>query len=187
MAYTAFDRLVAWLRFRAALAHVHPQARVCDIGCGLGARFLQFARSRVRFGVGIDYQVLEPADGTAMVRGEITQGMPFRSDQFDHAAMLAVLEHLSRPQPLLAEVFRILAPGGSLIMTWPAAVDRMLNLLHGAGLVSKEMESEKHQARIPLPELLSMLGDIGFTNCQHRTFELGLNNLLVCYKPRMSA
>src|SRR5208337_3485662 len=164
MAYTVFDRLVAWFRFRAALPHICPGALVCDIGCGLGARFLRSASSRISFGIGIDYQFPGPAPtGAALVRGNIAQGMPFRSNQFDHAVMLAVLEHLQDPTPLLAEVFRILAPGGSLIMSWPSStVDPLLNLLHRVGWVSAEMESDKHQERIPLDELASALNDIGF-------------------------
>jgi SAM-dependent methyltransferase len=185
MAYTTFDRVVAWFRFRAALPHIRCGALVCDIGCGLGARFLQSASSRISFGVGIDYQVQAPPPaGAALVCGNIAQGIPFRSNQFDHAVMLAVLEHLQEPIPLLAEVFRILAPGGSLIMTWPhAAIDPLLNLLYRVGWVSREMESGEHQERIPLTELLSALSEIGFTRCRHQRFEFGLNNLLVADKP----
>ncbi len=184
MSYTAFERLVASYRVRAVLPHMRPRSRVCDIGCGLGARFLYFARAKISFGVGIDDQVSMPAmQGAAIVRGDITQGMPFRSGQFDHAMLLAVLEHLSHPGPLFTEIFRILAPGGSLIMTWPTdVVDPLLHVLRGVRLVSKEMESERHQVRTPLPVLLSMLSEIGFTMCWHQRFELGLNNLLVCYK-----
>jgi SAM-dependent methyltransferase len=182
--YTAFDRAVAWFRFRAAIPHVRPQSRVCDIGCGLGARFLYGAQSRIGFGVGIDDQVLAAPTGICVVRGDITQGLPFRAEQFDHAIMLAVLEHLANPEPLLCDIYRILAPGGSLIMTWPQALlDPALHLLHAAGLISKEMESDEHQDRVPVSELLSILAGIGFTDPQHRRFEFGLNNLLVCHKP----
>lgn len=185
MGYTAFDRFVAWCRFRKALPHVRPLARVCDIGCGLDARFLHYARERIGFGVGIDEKIAAAAStGRPLIRGDITQGLPFGNGCFDHAILLAVLEHLNQPRSLLAEIFRILTPGGSLIMTWPAAaIDPLLHILHRVGFVSKEMESQEHQARIPLPLLRSMLGEIGFTGSRHRTFEFGLNNLLVCTKP----
>lgn len=185
MAYTAFDRFVAWCRFRAALPYVRPQTQVCDIGCGLDARFLHHARSKVTFGVGIDDQV-RPCSDRTLVRGNISQGLPFRTGSFDHATLLAVLEHLPEPKPVLAEIYRVLKPGGSVIMTWPAGViDPLLHVLHRVGLVSHEMESEEHQARMPLTSLVSALGAIGFVDFKHRTFELGLNNLLVCYKPEV--
>ena len=31
-------------------------------------------------------------------------------------------------------------------------------------------------------EVISMLEEVGFTHAQHRKFEFGLNNLVVCYK-----
>jgi len=97
--------------------------------------------------------------------------------------MLAVFEHLQRPQALLREACRILTPGGSLIMTWPAAlVDPILNVLHGLHLISDEMESDEHQKRIPVSEVKLMLKRAGFSETCHRTFELGLNNLMVATK-----
>jgi hypothetical protein len=77
-------------------------------------------------------------------------------------------------------VYRILAPGGSLILTWPSSmVDPILNVLHGLRLVSDEMESDEHQKRIPAETLEHMLRRIGFQEFLHKRFELGLNNLMV--------
>ena len=98
--------------------------------------------------------------------------------------MLAVLEHLAEPETVLREAHRILAPGGSLVMTWPnSVVDPLLHLLHRIGLVSDEMESDEHKPRLPLAKLQSLLCQIGFVRFEHRTFEWGLNNLMVAHKP----
>ena len=94
--------------------------------------------------------------------------------------MLAVLEHLRQPESVLCEAYRILSPGGSLIMTWPSEmVDPILKVLHGLGLVSDEMESDEHQKRIPVEALRRMLQAIGFRELVHRRFEFGLNHLMV--------
>ena len=94
--------------------------------------------------------------------------------------MLAVFEHLVQPELVLREAFRILVAGGSLIMTWPAAmVDPILNVLHTLHLVSDEMESDEHQKRIPVNALRTMLQRIGFQKFIHERFEFGLNNLMV--------
>jgi ubiquinone/menaquinone biosynthesis C-methylase UbiE len=185
MAYTAFDRFVAWCRFRAAISHVRRHSRVCDVGCGIDAAFLRYAWPRIDRGVGIDYQPFSrrQKDCPALVQCDISRGIPLANETFDHAVMLAVLEHIQDPRPILTELFRILAPGGSLIMTWPQPiVDPILNLLHRAGAVSGEMESDKHQPRIPVDSLTAMLREIGFRDFKHKKFELGMNNLLVAWK-----
>jgi 2-polyprenyl-3-methyl-5-hydroxy-6-metoxy-1,4-benzoquinol methylase len=97
--------------------------------------------------------------------------------------MLAVLEHLSDPRPVLSEIFRILKPKGSLVLSWPSeSVDAILVATRALGLTSREMESEEHVARLPVKTLQIMLREIGFGSFIHQRFELGLNNLLVAYK-----
>jgi hypothetical protein len=65
-------------------------------------------------------------------------------------------------------------------MTWPSsAVDPILAVLRGTGLVSSEMESDQHQKRIPVEALEATLRRIGFREFIHKRFELGLNNLMV--------
>ena len=182
MAYTGVDRFIARLRFRAAYPHIRQGSRVCDLGCGLEAAFLNYAGERIAFGVGVDDQVENGAGGRFQrVHANIcAPPLPLQSGRFDHVMMLAVLEHLPQPEPVLREAHRILAPGGSLILTWPSAmVDPILNVLHGLRLVSDEMESDEHQRRIPVSVLRQMLARIGFKAFLHRRFEFGLNHLLV--------
>ena len=181
MPYTGVDHFIARLRFRAAYPYVTKGSRVCDLGCGLEAAFLDYAADRIASGIGIDDQVENGEHGKwQRLRADILAPLPLPSQEFDHVVMLAVLEHLPQPEPVLREAHRILKPGGSLILTWPSGVvDPILNALHRLRLVSNEMESDQHQQRIPIQRLRSMLQHIGFNNFLHRRFELGLNNLLV--------
>jgi SAM-dependent methyltransferase len=181
MSYTGLDQFIARQRFRAAYPHIRKGARVCDLGCGLDAAFLDFAAERITHGVGLDDQVRDGAVGRwQRVRADIRAALPLESAQFDHVVMLAVLEHLAEPEPVLREAYRILAPGGSLILTWPSAmVDPILDVLHQLRLVSDEMESDQHQKRMSAAGVQQMLYRIGFRNFIHRRFEFGLNNLMV--------
>lgn len=184
MAYTRIDRFIATMRFRAAYPHIRKGCRVCDLGCGLEAAFLDYAAERIAFGSGVDDQLDESGHGRwQRVRMDVRSPLPFPAGHFDHVVMLAVLEHLTEPEPVLREAHRVLAPEGSLIMTWPAsAVDPILGVLRRLHLISDEMESEEHQKRIPVKKLQEMLEKIGFRKFVHTRFEIGLNNLLVATK-----
>jgi SAM-dependent methyltransferase len=183
MAYTAFDRFVAWCRFRAAARHVGTGSLVCDIGSGEGAPFLRHLRGRAG-GVALDeYPGRAPAPGVWTLKADITRTLPLHPDRFDHVTMLAVLEHLEAPRGVLEEAHRVLRPGGTLIMTWPSsAVDPLLEVLTRVGLVHAELGFDQHQPRIPRRRLRAMLEDIGFAPIVMGTFELGLNNWLVAHK-----
>ena len=182
---TGFDRWVASLRHAAALAHLRPGARVCDVGCGVDALFLETLAGRAQRLVGVDYQrVTTRHAGVAFVQADLERFLPLVDASFDHVTMLAVIEHLPRPEAALAEAFRILAPGGSLILTWPSAlVDPMLAVLFRLGIVSPEMESSHHQPRRKVKAWVGLLASMGFEDIRHRTFELGLNHLMVARKP----
>ena len=154
------------------------------MGCGLEAAFLDFAADRIAKGVGLDDQVADDAQGRwRRVRADLQSPLPFADGEFDHVVMLAVLEHLKDPEKVLLEAFRVIAPGGSLIMTWPSSlVDPLLSVLHKLRLVSDEMESSEHQKRIPPDTLQRMLRRIGFQRFVHRRFEFGLNHVMAAFR-----
>ena len=184
MSYTWVDRLAARRRFRAAYRFIKREAKVCDLGCGLEAAFLDYAADRIVKGVGLDDQIVDGVEGRwRRVRADLQSPLPFADGAFDQVVMLAVLEHLTDPQKVLVEAFRVIAPGGSLIMTWPSSmVDPILTVLHKLRLVSDEMESDEHQKRIPLDTLQQMLERIGFQRFVHRRFEFGLNNVMAAFR-----
>ena len=184
MPYTGIDHLIARMRFRAAYPHIRAGSRVCDLGCGLETAFLDYASKNIAVGVGVDDQVEDGIQGRwKRVRADLRSPLPFADGEFDHVVMLALLEHLTEPEKVLREAHRLIAPGGSLIMTWPSSiVDPILNTLHKLRLISDEMESGEHQKRIPVDALEEILRRIGFQKFLHRRFEFGLNNLMVAFR-----
>jgi len=92
------------------------------------------------------------------LRADLRSQLLSPDKKFDQVVMLAVLEHLTEPDVVLRETYRLLAAEGTLILTWPSAmVGPILRVLHGLHLVSDEMESDEHQEGIPVATLEELL------------------------------
>lgn len=105
------------LRFMFNAARTVPQdARVLDVGAGDAPYAELFAHT--------DYVTLEwessPHEGaqTAVVRAS-ADAIPLADASFDAVVLTQVLEHVRRPAAVIAEIARVLRPGGRLLATVP--------------------------------------------------------------------
>jgi len=107
-------------------AAVTPDTDWLDLGCG-HSLFPDWIRGqselvdRARSTAGIDYTVDALGKHSSirrLVAGDIT-ALPFASQAFDVISSNMVMEHLRQPVPALAEIARILRPGGRLIFHTP--------------------------------------------------------------------
>lgn len=98
-----------------------------DLGCGHQLlpqwRFEQEKRlaARAKTLVGFDYDLealKKHRTITHRVCGDVAK-LPFESSSFDFVSSNMVFEHLKEPEVQLAEIFRVLRPGGSLIFHTP--------------------------------------------------------------------
>jgi SAM-dependent methyltransferase len=109
------ERVVEDLRLPA-------RARILDAGCGSGRNMVELARHGTVTGV----ELADASVSLARERGagEVIAGsvleMPFEAGSFDLAASLDVIEHLEDDLTALRELRRVVAPGGSLLVTVPA-------------------------------------------------------------------
>lgn len=98
--------------------------RVLDYGCGHGYVLAHYARNGATV-VGVDVTdravelsrerfALLGLDGT-FVRGDGAT-VPAESDSFDVVCSMGVLHHIPEPQRVVAELARVLRPGGQLIV-----------------------------------------------------------------------
>ena len=120
---------LAWLlrrRFRARLIsrHTPSGSRICDVGCERG----ELLNALKKLGHGVTgTQLSASAVEFAARRFEIDvflgelHDASFEPSRFDVVLMLNVLEHLEQPSPYLAEIHRVLRPGGLLWLELPNA------------------------------------------------------------------
>src|SRR5262249_35442045 len=91
----------------------HISGRVLDVGCGLKPYAELFATDAY---VGIE---LRPTrEGIVDVLASALH-LPFLDGAFDAVVSNQVLEHVPEPSQMLSEAFRVLRPGGYLLLTTP--------------------------------------------------------------------
>jgi len=101
-----------------------PPRRILDFGCNTGEASEAFAAAGHRV-VGIDVSRSAVALAAARVRNasflrvESESSLPFADSSFDACFCSEVIEHLFDVPGFLAEIARVLAPGGVLVLTTP--------------------------------------------------------------------
>jgi SAM-dependent methyltransferase len=100
------------------LAEQLKPASLLDVGCGRGFLLSQLATKIDAELYGIDVYELE-SEGWTYKKGDLTKGLPFGDDSFELVVFGEVIEHLPDPDYLLEEIWRVLKPGGKVIVTTP--------------------------------------------------------------------
>jgi len=113
--------------------------RVLDVGCGDGYVAEQAAKSVGVHLVAVDlaYEALVLSRRRGLVVGQASVddgGLPFRSAAFDVVVMSEIIEHLVDPDLALSEAWRVLAPGGTLLLSTPNIAAWFNRLLLVAGV-----------------------------------------------------
>lgn len=109
-----FQRHVAAYALCAPL--LPPAARVLDLGCGAGHSFHLLA-PRVTVGVDLSAAALAGQDRETHVAD--MRSLPFGAASFGAALSVHSIEHVPDARPALAEVARVLQPGGVAIFVTP--------------------------------------------------------------------
>src|SRR6266851_8809234 len=109
-----------------AQAITHWSGRVLDCGCGFGVTTVCLKASGATAVVGLDFNPTKVATATRLARfveePEITflrgtaEALSFRDQTFDGVLIKAALSHLPSNTNCLAESYRVLKSGGSLLI-----------------------------------------------------------------------
>ena len=143
-AANAFSDVVVrgWPRNRveAVLAHAPQGGAVLDVGCGDGYLLFQL-RSRYQKLIGLEYSASRLADAERHLADLPFQGVlgsAERMDALPDASLDCIvsadtIEHIPDVYAAASELFRVLRPGGSLVINTPniASLKRRITLLLG--------------------------------------------------------
>jgi SAM-dependent methyltransferase len=123
---TLLDRVGNWLSKRAIQRHLPASSRpyILDLGSGYRARLLRsIVSDRLCTPHAVDLR-LDPALrnelGFILTEDTISNALSSMADaSVDLVLLISVLEHLDNPAEVLAQCFRVLKPGGRILINVP--------------------------------------------------------------------
>ena len=105
--------------FRAIKRNAHHvKGDVLDFGCGSKPYVDMFDTNSY---TGLDFETEVSADNELLAADYFYDGktFPFEDNKFDSVFSSEVLEHVFNPDEILAEINRVMKPGGTVLLTCP--------------------------------------------------------------------
>ena len=96
----------------------HQGARVLEVGCGEGVLLRDLSFAPVQLDISMTRLYKAQAAGHPLICAD-GMDLPFADASFDVVLLIAVLEHVSRPERIVEETWRVLKPGGEAALLTP--------------------------------------------------------------------
>src|SRR4030042_2054336 len=95
--------------------------KILDVGCGRGDFAKEFKGLGLNvYGIDREKGSSETLEGIEIRLGNIeSDSFPFDDKMFDFVFSKSVIEHLWRPDNFIKEIYRVLKPGGRIILMAP--------------------------------------------------------------------
>jgi SAM-dependent methyltransferase len=123
------------------------QLNILDVGCGVGinSSYIVNKGNKVT-GIDISSEAIKKYKdkGYNGIVMDIQKRLDFNKDEFDIVFCSEVIEHITNPQSLMSEFYRVLRPGGKLILTTPNSAFWVYRILAIAGYPPSEIQHPKH-------------------------------------------
>jgi 2-polyprenyl-3-methyl-5-hydroxy-6-metoxy-1,4-benzoquinol methylase len=151
------------------LTQYRREGRLLDVGTGFGFFPAEMEkRGWDVMGVEISQKAMDYARnvlGLTIHPGPVEK-VGFPDNYFDAVTGFYVIEHLPRPMAFLKESYRILKPGGLLLLRYPHTTP-IKNLLYHFGMKNRLYDLPAHLSDFSPKMIQQCLERNGFEKCQH--------------------
>jgi len=184
--FNIIDKIVAKYRLSKVLGSVDRSDRILDFGCGARSYLLELAKEKIKYGVGVDYDVEAKKEGKIeYLRQRVKGKLSFKDKSFDKVFMLAVLEHIEPKEVnnIFFELKRVLVKGGKIVLTTPTPKSRWLLefLAFRLRIISKE-EIADHKKYYDKADIERLSRDVGLKLTSYELFFASLNSCAILEK-----
>src|SRR5579872_1219831 len=131
--------LALWRSIEAKYVATSPLiSPVLDIGCGFGEFAEVFFEKPIDVGLDIDYREITHAMKTGKYISYTladARAMPYPNNSFQTVLSISTLEHIEHPEKVIGEAYRVLRPGGTMVLT--IVIDKLNDYIFYGPLFSK--------------------------------------------------
>lgn len=186
--YSLLDNVIFALRKRQVVKRIPTDSvNIADFGSGYDARLLvSLLQANVcKIGTAVDTEFhpdLANIPKLTCTAANLNQSIPLAEASVDVALSLAVLEHLDKPEVFLRELYRIVRPGGVILLTTPGPTSKPLLefLAFKLGVIDRH-EIADHKQYFSSQTLHNAFVTAGFLpeNVIPKRFLFGMNNIVI--------
>lgn len=190
------EPLARYFRFVNGAKHICAEKPmiIADLGCGPELRFYHFLQSRnvpINKYYGVDALITQKnlssfknSNSIELVTKPLVKKISIKDESVDYVVAFAFFEHIDHPKEILAEAYRILKPGGKVILTVPSSLAQpFLEFMSDKLKIISRREIEEHKNYFDKKKLFKIIPKgVKKINVFHKYFEFGLNNLMVIEK-----
>jgi len=156
-------------RAATLLGQYRKDGRLLDVGTGFGFFLTEMKNKGWEVaGVEICRKAIDYARDVLglTVHPGPAEKLGFPDNYFDAVTGFYVIEHLPHPMAFLRECYRILKPGGLLLLRYPHTTP-IKNVLHFFGIRNRLYDLPAHLSDFSPKMIQQCLEKIGFRKCQH--------------------
>lgn len=184
------DKVIWTMRTARVRRHMpHGADVVVDLGCGYHAPLLHtlLSHGHASRAIGVDLAMNTSlaSESLTLIEGDLNDPIDIPDGHVDVVCSLAVIEHLDRPEVHAREIFRILKPGGILLLTTPSPRGKPVLefLAYRMGVIDRR-EIDDHKRYFTGSMLRETLVRAGFASSSvfTNTFQFGLNNMVIAHR-----